>query len=307
MKDVHLGVVWESLSKFNKLGVLGALCIWMCGYMIRAFRWQIFLNAIDHVSWRKSFNVLVIGFMSNALLPLRAGEFIRAYLLNQVNEKIPTSTAFATIAGERVFDGLIVVALTIWGASSLPVPDWASATIQFSTILFIFCFFCFLIVAHYARQSIQIIKSFSRYFPKRLNPLIYTLSDKFIGGLVTLTSWKNLLLLLVLSIITWSFELIFMLLCAYSFHFSVSLHQIALLTGLLNLGVMIPAAPGGVGTIEFINVAVLTLFSIQNSEALAYGVVTHAATTIGILGLGIFALSRMHTSIAQIWQRVRNQ
>ena len=46
--------------------------------------------------------------MANNVLPLRLGEFVRAYVIGR-REKLSVSASFATIVIERVFDGCTVV------------------------------------------------------------------------------------------------------------------------------------------------------------------------------------------------------
>ena len=54
------------------------------------------------------FSTILIGFMANNVLPLRLGEFVRAYVIGR-REKLSVSASFATIVIERVFDGCTVV------------------------------------------------------------------------------------------------------------------------------------------------------------------------------------------------------
>ena len=55
------------------------------------------------------FSPLMVGYMAN-ILPARAGEFIRAYLLGK-KHGIPFSGAFASIVVERLFDIVAVLLL----------------------------------------------------------------------------------------------------------------------------------------------------------------------------------------------------
>ena len=54
--------------------------------------------------------VVIIGYMSNNLLPARLGELVRSYYLAQ-REGVSGSSALATIAVERVYDGVTLLAL----------------------------------------------------------------------------------------------------------------------------------------------------------------------------------------------------
>ncbi len=54
----------------------------------------------------------MVGYMAN-MLPARAGEFIRAYLLSK-KERISFSSSFATIFIERLFDLIVLLLLIVW-------------------------------------------------------------------------------------------------------------------------------------------------------------------------------------------------
>ena len=59
------------------------------------------------VSAPEAFSLLVIGYAANNVLPVRAGEFVRAGLL-QSRHGTPWSTGLGAIAVERVLDGLVL-------------------------------------------------------------------------------------------------------------------------------------------------------------------------------------------------------
>jgi hypothetical protein len=75
---------------------------------LRGMRWQLFFRKIRHVPYSRLFGIEMVGFMGNSIFPLRAGEFMRAYLLGR-KEKIGLSSSVATIAMERFFDLVMVV------------------------------------------------------------------------------------------------------------------------------------------------------------------------------------------------------
>src|SRR5207253_4059535 len=65
-----------------------------------------------------------IGFMANNLLPVRAGEFARAYVAQQ-HLPVRFSTALASVGVERVLDGLLLVGLMMLAIASPPSPGHA--------------------------------------------------------------------------------------------------------------------------------------------------------------------------------------
>src|SRR5262245_24957051 len=76
------------------------------------------------------FSALMIGFMGNNVLPLRAGEVIRVYVVNRHGQ--PFWTTVATIVVERVLDALAIGVML--GALLLTIP--VSPGLRWSAIAF---------------------------------------------------------------------------------------------------------------------------------------------------------------------------
>src|SRR5262249_49610348 len=74
------------------------------------WRWILRDDAGHRLPTGPLWHATAIGFMANNLLPARAGEFARAWVASQ---RLPVrfTTALGSIAVERVFDGLVMVAL----------------------------------------------------------------------------------------------------------------------------------------------------------------------------------------------------
>src|SRR3970282_2470226 len=86
-------------------------------YVIRAYRWQFLLHPIGPNRFRTAFRPTVIGFAALGVLPARAGDVLRPYLLAR-QEGLTVSATLATIVMERVLDLIAVLALLalyVWG------------------------------------------------------------------------------------------------------------------------------------------------------------------------------------------------
>ena len=77
-------------------------------FWVRAVRWQYLLAPIGPTRFRTAFRTTVIGFAALALLPARAGDVLRPYLLARQEGLSPPAT-FATIVMERVLDLIAVL------------------------------------------------------------------------------------------------------------------------------------------------------------------------------------------------------
>ena len=76
-------------------------------------RWRYLVRPVKKdIKTTALFSPLMVGYMAN-MLPARAGEFIRAYLLSK-KERISFSSSFATIFIERLFDLIVLLLLIIW-------------------------------------------------------------------------------------------------------------------------------------------------------------------------------------------------
>ena len=94
-----------------------ALVFLYTGIAIRAFRWHVLLRPVCDISTRDVFPVMIIGYAANNVLPFRAGELVRAWVLEQ-RYGVRKTAALATIAVERLFDGLTML-LFVGGAATV--------------------------------------------------------------------------------------------------------------------------------------------------------------------------------------------
>jgi hypothetical protein len=81
------------------------------------------------------------------------------------------------------------------------------------------------------------------------------------------------------------------------------------LLALVNLGNILPAAPGYAGSFEFFSVQALTTFSaaVEPGAALALAVISHAYQYALITGLGLFFLWRMGLSLRVLQQVAKEE
>ncbi|HET6177262.1 MAG TPA: lysylphosphatidylglycerol synthase transmembrane domain-containing protein [Candidatus Sulfotelmatobacter sp.] len=116
------GTFWSQTHRINKVHVLHGIALIYLGYIMRAWRWKIFLKPV-----RPKTKVLdmvsptLVGFTGLALLG-RAGEFIRPYLIARRTD-LPFSSQLAVWGVERIFDlgaFTVLMMLAIFLPSALP-------------------------------------------------------------------------------------------------------------------------------------------------------------------------------------------
>ena len=73
-------------------------------YIAHGWRWNILLAPVVRLRLWRTVQAIYIGLFANEVLPLRAGELIRCYLLAHWND-LRLSLSFASAAVERLIDG----------------------------------------------------------------------------------------------------------------------------------------------------------------------------------------------------------
>ncbi|HEY3346162.1 MAG TPA: lysylphosphatidylglycerol synthase transmembrane domain-containing protein, partial [Nitrospirota bacterium] len=112
--------LWQVMRGVDPFWLALATALNIGFFVIRAARWRFFMEPVKRdVGMWPLFSATMIGFMANNVLPARLGEFVRAYALGR-REKVPTSSVFATVVVERLFDGLSVILLLIIVLSNIP-------------------------------------------------------------------------------------------------------------------------------------------------------------------------------------------
>src|SRR4051812_8238909 len=109
-RNANLRGVWTETRRADGLPLLLALATTFGTYALRAFRWQYLLAPLGRTRFSVAFRATVIGFAASFLLPARAGEVIRPYVLAR-KENLSGPAAFATIILERLLDVLVVLLL----------------------------------------------------------------------------------------------------------------------------------------------------------------------------------------------------
>ena len=115
--NVNLTEIATSLAEANYLYAVPAVGIYFLAVYFRAIRWRFLLSPLASLPVNRLYPVVIIGYMANNLMPARLGELVRSYYLAR-REKVSGSSALATIAIERVYDG---VPLLAFAAISAPV------------------------------------------------------------------------------------------------------------------------------------------------------------------------------------------
>jgi len=264
-KDIAWNIFLSHLESASKLNVAAAIFLACLSYIFRGRRWQSLFHE-KVFSFADSTRVLVLGFFYNNILPARAGEFVRAHLGAQLSKQ-PRTLVLATIAAERLIDGLTISLMFIVCAVRLGDHGIAHNLLIVSGM--------------FAMVGIGVVLSV--IFRTRLRPIGHWLKETldhgiihrvvnmisvFLEGLSPLCTWSKIPALVFWSIIIWCNELMVFYLIAHGYGAMVTLPEAVFVMVAINFATLIPAAPGGLGVVEAIGSAALGSLGIAKELAL---------------------------------------
>jgi len=111
-------------------------------------------------------------------------------------------------------------------------------------------------------------------------------------GLAVLQSPTRLAGVITWSVVLWLVNALSFYLAFLAFDLPVNYTGAVVLQGILAFGIAVPSAPGYVGPFEAAITAVLALYGIGASQAVAYAVGYHITTFIPITVLGVWSATR---------------
>jgi uncharacterized protein (TIRG00374 family) len=307
--DVDLHEVLAGVRTANPLLILASAGVATLTFPLRTLRWHVLLRAPDGspYAWRPLWDATAIGFMANNLLPARAGEFARAWVASRTLP-VRFTTALASIGVERVFDGLLMLALM---AAAIAAPSFPShATVGGSSVsrvatgvALVFgaaLVLAFVVALRPAPWLALIDRVAVTVLPERPARRVRSLADGMIEGLAALRSPGRFAAVIGWSLLLWLVNAAAFALCFRAFHLRVPAEGALLLQGLIGFGVAIPAAPGFWGVFEYCTRLTLQFYGIGATLALAYAFAFHLAGFIPITLLGLDALSRAHLHLGDL-------
>ena len=296
MRGLKLPDLWTALRMARYEWLIPGVIVYFFVVWARTWRWHYMLRPIKRVSLTRLFPVVCIGYMGNNVYPARAGEFIRSYVLRR-KEDVSMSASLATVAVERIFDGVIMLLFVFISLPLVPMTALARQIVIFGSIAFfgaLLVLFVFAIRPQWAQAVYNPV--IDRVVPQRFRTPVKGVLDRFMEGLKSLRSPRDVGMIFVTSLVIWLGETVKYWFVMHAFNFSVPFYVLMLMNGVVNLATTIPSSPGYVGTFDLPGIEVLVSYGVQRTIASAYTLVLHAALWFPITALGAFFMWKEQVS-----------
>ncbi len=285
----HLGRIhWGYLALSVGLAIFA---VW-----VRAWRWRYLFP--PGASPSHLFSAVMIGYMVNSLLPLRAGELVRGCMATRHGGH-GFWTAIATLVVERVLDVLAVVVILAGLVLAIRVPG----ELKWATFLALSLDLAAMAVLTLLALTPEHFRSGATFLLKRWPRLLaHTLAilKTFTLGLEGIRTPAHLLPILGWSIGLWLVYALSAWAALAAAQFSLPLAAAWAVVAFVGLGVSLPSAPGFVGVVQAAIVLALALFGVPRAEALSFSLLYHVSQFTPIILFGWILLLLEGVSLSQL-------
>jgi glycosyltransferase 2 family protein len=295
--DVHPRQLLAAMSIAHWWFVALAIIIDILTYVLQGIRWKLLLAPVGRLSSLRATQGIYAGLLVNELVPLRFGEFVRAFLVSRWLSSRFTMVLPSMVV-ERFLDAVWLTTSIGVAAIFLPLPealikasDVLGGIVLLASLLFLWMVF---------RQEHNVERGKYGFPPlilKRLSPF----ASQFAAGLREIGASYRLYLAALLSAAMLACQALALWFMLVACSIELPLWAGAVVLLVIRLGTAIPNAPANLGSFQFFSVLALNLlFSVEKTVAAAFSITCFLALTVPLWILGLLAISRTGMTLSTI-------
>jgi hypothetical protein len=259
-------------------------------FLVKVWRWQaLFHPDEERAPFGLLFSTLMISYIP---LPFRMGEVARGIIAGS-RSGVAIPRVFSTIVVEKVLD---VLTLLLFLGISLPFVEVPSnmqgPALTLGVVVTVGAVFLLVLVL---KPSIAhgIAHFVGSKLPARLGERIEKGTDEVLRGFAPMSDPPVALRVVLWSLGTWGFNVLTVYLMLLSFNISVSPLAAAVLVVAANLIMVVPAAPGSVGTFELAVITVLEALGQPRAVAQSFALFYHFIGLAPVAVMGIIGMIQL--------------
>jgi uncharacterized protein (TIRG00374 family) len=277
-------------------------------YLLRAIRWKLLLIPVKKtVRVSTTFWSTAVGSMVNTIIPIRLGEFVRAYLLGE-KEGTGFAPGFSSIVVERTLDvlGLLSIGIVTMflasaqaGLSDLVVGIFIWVGVFIAVVLAV-------IIAGIKKED-AVIRILTRTtskipFVKKYTTRIADFASSLIQGLKGLSQNPKMFIAnMTLTWMLWLFQTAGIYLIFIAFNYPMPFIAAILGGTLMSLSHILPATPGYVGTYETYWGLIFFALGVPENLLLATALISHLIGVLPVVIIGSISVVWLGVSFEEIF------
>jgi uncharacterized membrane protein YbhN (UPF0104 family) len=291
LRDAKLGELRDDLATMDWKWVAIAVVADICVYFLQGVRWSLLLRPVEPVGFWRAVRAIYIGLFANEVLPLRAGEVLRCYLLSTWT-KLPFSVSLSSFVVERIFDGIWLSLGLVLTLRLVPLPRQFRYLVDGGWLLGLIVLGGALLLGVAMFRSgrkpaagpiVPPMAGWRRGWRGHLSVLMKDLGLIGHSRYLYLAFFMSLPFLLLQTIPIWA--------SLRGYGLDLGLTEAFALMVILRLGSVVPQAPGNLGLFQFLTKEVLEkIFNVVPDQSARFSLVLWGIVTLPLLIGGFVAL-----------------
>ncbi len=295
---VYWGFDWSTeLPKFAAVGwgwLTLAVVSELATYFCQGWRWSLLLRSVAAVRLFRSVQAIFVGLFANAVLPLRSGELIRAYLQARW-AGISFTVSLSSVLIERLLDGILLV-LSLYAVTlAVPVPGYLGKA---SLVL------ALAVVATSAVVAVVIFHKHRAHAAVSRSRWAAALRQA-VEGLHAMGNSRWFYASAAVSVLYLAAQLVPIYALMKGLRLDVPLEAVAVVLVILKLGTVLPQAPSNIGGFQFFTVVALRVFDVDRATATGFATVFFVVMTLPLIAAGGIASAMAGMGIGDLRRRAR--
>lgn len=269
-------------------------------FPLRARRWRTILDPIaPKLPLGPLWRATAVGMMINNVVPARAGELARVFVIARERRDVPWSAALASLAVDRVFDALCIVILLVVAMLAPGFPTQfaiggrsvqSAATLM--AIIVAIAMAGLFVVASWPHAVESITDKITAAVLPKMRERVGALVHAVAGGLAVIRKPTHFIATLLWALVHW-------LVNALAFWFGFRAVGITapftaalFVQGIIAVGVSVPSSPGFFGVWEAMAKISLAIYGVPEADAVAWALGFHTLSYIPITVIGAWYFLR---------------
>jgi uncharacterized protein (TIRG00374 family) len=294
MRQISVEDLRTAVSTAKWEWVILAIGVVVASTFLKAVRWRTLFHP-QQVPLGRAWSVFMVGQMLNTLLPARAGEVSRIYLIGEENT-VSRTTALSTVVVEKAVDltmlTLAYLVVAMWLATTpIGLPEWLQDAGRGLIPLAVLALTAILLLARFGRPLWQILQRWLTPIPRQWRTATEASAEKALTALGGLQHSGMQAQIWLWSFLIWALMALTNGLVLTAFGIILSPFVSILLLVVLMSGVAVPPLPGNLGVFVFLCILVLSLFDVSRETALVYGITLQLVAYLPLILLGLACLA----------------
>ena len=294
LRKIDFQSLLEALARLDLRWLAAAVASTFLSYWLRAVRWRYLLIHERRLPLTSLFPAVIIGYMANNLFPARLGEFIRAWLLAE-REKLQAPAVFASLVIDRLFDGFSVMVMLAGVLLTLQLPPGMEQSARLlraggvtMLLFYLGVIVCLVLLKLRPALTLGLLGSLLRPLPAVVAHKVVPLAESFLTGLRISCKGRDLLAVALSSLLIWLSATVPIHMILIGFGIELPLSASFFIMVLLVFAVMVPAAPGYIGTYHLACYTGLAAFGLPDTQSVGIALVIHGVGFFPVILLGLY-------------------